>query len=152
MHLAVLRGALVAALCLISGSAFAIYRCDIAGAVSYSDAPCPGGRELDIQQPSDRPAAAKRLAEDKKTVRRAEAEHSKAEAAEAKARQRAAKRRLAMDRKCDALERKQRWAKEDQKAASAKAMDKARQKANRAAERYEAECGNGQRLPPMLQS
>jgi hypothetical protein len=146
-----LRSALATVLCLISGSSFAIYRCDTEGRVSYSDTACPGGKELDIKssETDNAPDARRQLANDRKILQRAEARQDKVEAAESRARQRAARKRSAADKKCEALERKQRWANEDQKAASAKAVEKARRKASRASERYEAECGK--RHPLLLQ-
>ena len=143
---------MAALLCLISGSSFAVYRCNTDGKVSYSDIACPGGKELDINtsDTGNAPITRKQLANDKKALQRDESKQDKLDAAEGRARQRAVRQRNAADKKCEALERKQRWANEDQNVASPKAVEKARRKASRAVERYQAECGK--RSPPLLQS
>ncbi|RJF98879.1 DUF4124 domain-containing protein [Noviherbaspirillum saxi] len=140
----VLRSTFIGALFLcLSNPALAVYRCEADGKVSYSDIACPSARQLDIKASSAGPTPTdkKRLAEEKKFVERAEKARHKEEAAEEKARQRAARQRLAQDKKCDALARRQRWASEDVSAATQKSAEKARRKASRVNEQYEAECG-----------
>lgn len=142
MHASFLRSLVVAGLLLFSIPAYAIYRCEAAGKISYSDLPCPGARQLDIKDSRiDSPSTEKKqLLEDKKFLDKVEKARRKETEAQYKAQQRAAKQRAALEKKCAALSRRQRYASEDVSAAPQKAMEKARRKASRITEQYEAEC------------
>ncbi|WP_151634210.1 DUF4124 domain-containing protein [Noviherbaspirillum aerium] len=149
--------ALTAALLTFSGASHAVYRCDVDGKTSYSDQPCASGRKLDIADaPPDAASNARRiekgLAASKKELRQLEAQRRKHEAEASRKRQRAERKQAAMDRRCDSLERRQRWARDDAAAATGKASDKARKKAQRATEVYEGECGAGKRVRPLQSS
>lgn len=148
---------LTAVLMAASGSSHAVYRCNADGKISYNDQPCDGGRKLDIADaPPDAASNAQRiekeLAAGKKQLKQLEAERQKSEAAAAKERQRAARQQAAFDRRCERLERRQRWTSDEAAAAAGKAADKARKKAQRAAEVYEQECAAAKRIRPMQAS
>jgi hypothetical protein len=135
-------------LLLCSLPAWAVYKCDSDGKVTYSDAACANGKTVAIDDArgvkSPVPATSakdkavqqrldkSRAAEDKQLNRQRE----KQERAEARAKLVAEKQK----RKCAQLAQRKSWAEEDLRNAPAKAMEKARRKSQRAAENYRAEC------------
>jgi hypothetical protein len=124
--------------------ALAIYKCESAGAVTYSEAPCPGGKLMDIDnKPSEGDAAksAQQTAKDKKELARLESARHKSEAAEEKVKRQAARAAAARERKCASLAQRKKWLLEDAAKAAGKAADKAKLKARRMAEKYQLECG-----------
>lgn len=127
-----------------SAPALAIYKCEFDGKVVYSDAPCHEGRmkELVITPPlSDPDAAQRQLAQDKKEAQRLEDRRKKHEAIEDRNRQRAAKAHEARKKKCATLALRTKWADEDAAKAAGKTVEKAKRNAQRAAEKYQLECG-----------
>lgn len=146
-----LRALTTALLLSVAAPAFAIYKCDTNGKVMYSEAPCPGGKVLDIDTapPADASKADKQAARERRaTLRmekretlRMENERRKREAREEREQRRAAKAHAAKQKKCATLVRRQRWAEEDAASATGRSADKARRKARRAAEVVEDECG-----------
>ncbi len=138
-----LRFMLIGLLLSFSAPALAVYKCESGGKVSYSDTPCPDGKEIVVEpvQASEASRAAKQLTREKKQLKRLESERHRDEAKVHSARQRAAKRQAALHKKCTSLARRERWAREDAAAATGKAANRAKLKARRAAERYEEECG-----------
>lgn len=135
-----------ALLCLsisFSAPVLAIYKCESNGKVIYSDAPCAGGKALDISNvsPTDAAAAKRQLAQEQSKLRKIEGERLKREAIEEKERQRIARDNEAKQRRCTGLAQRKKWADEDAAAATGKASEKARRKANRATEQFEATCG-----------
>lgn len=124
--------------------AFAVYKCESGGKVIYSDSACPGGKLLDIDKLSDEDAAAarQRAKQDRQTLERITAEQERARSREDKAQRRLARANAAQRKKCDSLARRQKWAEEDAAAATGKSSVRARRKAERAAETYQAECGS----------
>jgi hypothetical protein len=133
---------LVALMWGVSFSAFAVYRCDIGGNVTYSDNPCPGGRQLDIK-PAQAPdaGATKRLAQEKKELKLLETARHKREAQEEKAMQRAARQQAATKSHCDKLAMRKKWADEDAKQGSRRHIDNAKLKSRRLSEQHALECG-----------
>jgi hypothetical protein len=123
-------------------SAFAIYKCEGNGTVTYSDSPCPGGKPLDIGSipPSDLADARRRADQEKQALSRIENERRKQEVREEKERRKSARARAALERKCAALERRRKWAAEDAASAAGKSAEKAKRKARRAEELFDAEC------------
>ena len=126
-------------LCL-STPAFAVYKCESNGHVTYSDSPCPGGRELVIPPAPDSAEANKRAAQEQQAFNRLENKRYKAELKEEKDQQQAARRQVARQRKCASLERRKKWAVEDAATTYTRSAEKARRKARRAEEIFEAEC------------
>lgn len=140
-----------------SSASHAVYRCDADGKTSYSDQPCAGSRKLDIANPppdvaSNARRIEKEVAAGKKQLQALEAEREKSEAAAGKKRERAARQQAVLDRRCASLERRQRAASDGAAAVAGKAADKARIKAQRAAQAYEQECGAQKRIRPMQAS
>jgi hypothetical protein len=128
-----------------SAPALAVYKCEFAGKVAYSDAPCRDGKmkELDIAPPlSDPDAAQQRVAQDKEDLQRLESRRKKHEAIEEKQRRRAARAQQARKKKCATLALHSKWADEDAAGANIRSSEKAKRKAQRAAEKYQLECGN----------
>lgn len=126
----------------LSTPAFAIYKCEANGTVTYSDAPCPGGKLLDIGEssPHDAADAQRRAAREKQALARIESERRKQEAKEETERRKSARAHASRERKCASLERRRKWAAEDAASATGKSADKAKRKARRAEEVFEAEC------------
>ncbi|WP_156396493.1 DUF4124 domain-containing protein [Noviherbaspirillum sp. Root189] len=137
-----LCGSLVASLLCISMPAYAIYRCEASGKISYSDMPCPGARQLEIRDSQiDSPASGeKQHIENKKALEKVENARHRETKTQYKAQQRAAKQRAALDKKCATLSRRQQYASDDVRTAPQKSVEKARRKASRITEQYEAEC------------
>jgi hypothetical protein len=127
---------------IVANPAFAIYKCEANGAITYSDAPCPGGKQLDIpgaEQP-DAANAKQRAMRDKQALARLENERRKQELQDEKDRKKSARARAALEHKCATLDRRRKWAVEDAASATGKSADKAKRKARRAEELFEAEC------------
>jgi hypothetical protein len=134
-----------------STSALAVYRCEHAGGTTYSDAPCPGGRKVELTgrvavSEADAALAKQRLQQNKAEVARIERERGQREAAAGKQRQAMARKAAAGKAKCATLARRLRWAEEDASRAVGKAAGKAGIKARRMAEQYDAECDTGDML------
>lgn len=129
-----------AAILCLSTPAFAVYKCESNGHVTYSDSSCPGGRQLDIPPAPDSAEARQRAVQEQQALKRLENERRKAELQEAKGRQQAANRQAARRRKCASLERRKKWAAEDAATTYIRSAEKAKRKARRAEETFEAEC------------
>lgn len=128
--------------------AWAIYKCEGDGQVTYSDAACANGKTVALDDArgvkSPAPVAAakdkaaqqrldkSRAAEDKRLSRQRE----KQEREDARARLVAEKQK----RKCAQLAQRKAWAEDDLRNAPVKTIEKARRKSQRATENYRAEC------------
>ena len=136
---------LIALLPAVCTPAFAIYRCDAGGTTSYSDAPCPGGKL--VAAPHTQPSAAdaqqaqRQLTEKKEQLQRLENERQRQEAAEDRQQRQRARAAAAQRKKCAASALRVQWAEQDARQAAGKSVPKAAQKARRAAEKHELECG-----------
>lgn len=135
-------------LLLVALPAFAIYKCESGGNISYSDLPCADtssnsrSRRIIIPPaPSDTHAAQEKLVQDKRRLQALETQRSKEEASAAKERQNIAKEQERKKKRCATLEQRTRWAKEDAASANVKRMARAQRKAQRAAEKQQLECG-----------
>lgn len=124
------------------GIALAVYKCEANGGVTYSDVPCPGGKQLDINDasPPNTADARQRAAREKQALNRIESERRKQELQDEMERKKSARTRAALERKCASLERRRTWAAEDAASAAGKSAEKAKRKARRAEELFEAEC------------
>lgn len=139
-----LRTVLLCLLVASSAPALALYKCKSGDTISYSDAPCPGGKVLDIgSSPSaaDTAKARQQTAEEQKKLKRLENERRKHEAQEEKERQRIAYVNAAKQKRCALLARRKRWADEDVAKSAGKSNEKARLKVRRVTEQFEEECG-----------
>jgi hypothetical protein len=137
---------LLIALLSFSAPALAIYKCEAAGKVVYSDVPChnAGGtiKEIAVAPPlSDADSAHQRSTQDKKELHRFEAARKKQEAIDDKNRKRAFKVQEAKKKKCDDLALRAKWAQEDAAQAVGKSSEKAKRNAHRAVEKYQLACG-----------
>jgi hypothetical protein len=136
--------ALVAGLLLfVTLPAMAIYKCETAHGVAYSDTACPGGKPLAIDgsSPTTSTEAQARAAADRKQLHQLEQARHKREAVEDKEQRRLAQKVAAKNRKCAALAQRKKWDEEDAAQATGKSADKARKRARRAAEKFTLECG-----------
>jgi hypothetical protein len=136
---AVLLGA---AALLSSLPAMAVYRCESKGKVTYQDAACPGGREVEAIQtsPKDAEAARKRAADERKLLKQIQNDQKREEASAARKRSAAAKVAASKEKKCVSLARRKQYASEDAALARGKAIDKAKRNARRKDEEYQQEC------------
>jgi hypothetical protein len=137
-----LRTILLASLVLLATPAFAIYKCEKNGAITYSDEACANGTSLRVDTaPSDASAAKRRAANDEKQLKQIEREHSKQEIEDRRMAKHAAQVRTSKQKKCEKLGLQVKWANEDVATATVKSIDKEKRKARRAQEKYETECG-----------
>jgi sRNA-binding protein len=143
----VLRFALFCLLAGAGSTASAAYRCEANGRVIYSDAPCPGGRQVDLNLTpggslSEKEAGKSReqLKQNKKELERLRKERHKREAVEEKEQKKAAREQAKKRKRCDNLAMRKKWAEDDARASVGKASERARLKASRLAEQYAMEC------------
>jgi len=134
-----IRTALLSLLVLLSTPAFAIYKCEKNGTVSYSDEACPGGTTFTPQTApaGDSGAAKRQLAHEEKELKQLERERHKQESEQEREAKQVARAQSAKQRKCSNLARRTKWAHED---ATGKSAEKVKRKARRAEEQYDAEC------------
>jgi hypothetical protein len=127
--------------------AFAAYKCETYGKVSYSDKPCPGGKLVNADiapaglSNDNVQRAAQQAAHDKRELQRLEKERHKREAAEEKEQRKVANAQEKKRKKCASLAMRKKWAEQDAAAAGGKSAEKSKRKAARKAEQYAAECG-----------
>lgn len=138
-----MRSLLLLLLLSFSVPALAVYKCEFAGKLAYSDLPCKDGRmkELPIvTAPSDQGDAQQRLQQDKEKLAELEAQRHRQQVIDERRQQREWKARQAHDKKCAELAQRLKWANEDFARASLKSRDKAQLKAQRAHEKYQLAC------------
>jgi hypothetical protein len=134
-------------LCAWTLPAWAVYKCEHGGTVSYSDVPCAGADKLKLERGAKpAPDAGKRLEQEKKELRQLQRSRRQQEARIDKEQQRAARSATVLQRRCTRLDRELRWAQQDATAAAGKRAVRARQKAQRAAETYAETCGEREGL------
>lgn len=138
---------LLALLALCASPALAAYKCETNGKITYSDEPCPGGKQIDLKNTpggsisdEDRKRATQRSAHDKAELKRLEKENEKRQAADDKERKKTAATQDKKSKKCANLTMRKKWAEDDAAASVGKSSEKARQKARRLAEQYVIEC------------
>ena len=139
-----MAGRLLLALLLSTAApAWAVFKCDSGGQVTYTDLPCDDGKTLDVAPTAsaDTADASRQVAQERKRLKTLERERHKREAAEQRELKKASSQRAARHRKCAAHARRQRLANEDVARTAGIANEKARRKAQRITEAYEAECG-----------
>jgi hypothetical protein len=141
------RPLLIALLLTFCTPAFAIYKCETNGKVSYNDTPCAESQHVKIntlntsQLSSDPAQAERQLTQQKNQVRQLQQERRQREMAENKLQDRNAHTYAAKQKKCASSALHRKWAEEDAAQATGKSASKATRKARRAAEKYELECG-----------
>lgn len=135
---------LLALLYAISFPASALYKCKTGTQTLYSDTECTNAITVQTDPAFSAEAARdarQRLAADKAELDRLRNERKREEAFDDRSHEKYARAAAGKRKHCLALEQSQRWAKEDAATASKKAMAKAHSRAQRAAEKYAAECG-----------
>jgi len=141
----ILRALLSALLLSLAIPAFAVYKCAAEGKVSYSDAPCAGGRTIDVDAAPTAGSTAQsrnQLEQQKAELKRLENARYREESHQAELRKAAARASAAREKKCTTLARRKKWASEDAAMAVGKSAEKARRKARRAEETWQDECGS----------
>ena len=143
MHPA-LPGALLAALLyILNQSAFAIYRCEQQGQITYTDLPC-SGTELNISTArNSAPEHEKdtdKLAKEKSEVARLQKLREQREHQDQQIHDLAVRGAALREKKCRSLALKLKWRQEDVREAPLHSQQKARTKERRAAETYQNEC------------
>ncbi|HJU71598.1 MAG TPA: DUF4124 domain-containing protein [Paucimonas sp.] len=133
---------------LFSAPAFAIYKCESNGQVTYRDNPCPSGKSVDLGEKTQSVPAAdatherERIGQQKREADRLEKARHKRETQEEKTQHIAARAAQARAKKCAALALHTKWANEDAASASGKSAEKSKRKARRTAENYQMQCDN----------
>ena len=143
MHGAVFAAILLSLSCFTPPAA-AIYKCEQAGVVTYTDVPCDG-QQLSITVPVKlREAEGKTgdnsLAHEKKEVAKLQAIREQRERQDKQIRDLSARGAAARERKCQSLALQLKWREEDLRDAPLGSQDKARKMARRAAEKYRNDC------------
>jgi len=120
--------------------AAAIYKCEQAGVVTYTDIPCDG-QQLPVAVP-DKPHETddKSLAREKREVAKLQAIREQRERQDKQIRDLSTRGAAARERKCKSLALQLKWREEDLRDAPLSAQDKARKMARRAAEKYRNDC------------
>ncbi|HYD62311.1 MAG TPA: DUF4124 domain-containing protein [Noviherbaspirillum sp.] len=126
--------------------AFAAYKCEANGKITYSDIPCADGKQVEIAgvasvSETDAARARQQAKSEKAELARIERERRKEEAAADKKAQLAARNAAVKNSKCSSMAQRVKWSEEDAARATGKSVEKARLKARRLAESYELQCG-----------
>lgn len=121
-----------------------LHKCTVDGKVSYSQQPCTQGTATTIavpDTPAPDPEAARELQRQKQELKQLETARHKREARTEREDAAAARARSAHSKKCGKLQLQQKWAEEEARSGTVPGMERARQKARRAADSYALECG-----------
>jgi hypothetical protein len=143
MNTAVLAAIFLSLSCFTS-SASAIYKCEQAGVVTYTDIPCDG-QQLSVTVPKkshdrEEKTDEKSLAREKKEVARLQAIREQRERQDKQIHDLSARGAAARERKCKSLALQLKWREEDLRDAPLNTQTKARKMARRAAEKYRTDC------------
>lgn len=125
----------------LTSPAWAVYKCTADGRIAYTDTPCEGGKVIDTPAPVDSKSANQAAALEKRQLKTLESARHKREAADARALKKASTASAARHKKCAAHALRQKHASEDVSRTTGIANEKARRKARRITEAYEADCG-----------
>lgn len=121
-------------------SAYAVYRCESQGKVSYSDLPC-NGRALEL---SSQPAAPSRdddaMKHERSEVSRLQKLREQRERQDQQIRDLAARGAAARERKCRSLVLQVKWRQEDVRESTLDKAQKAKVRLRRAEEKFDSEC------------
>ncbi len=121
-----------------------LHKCVVDGKTSYSQQPCEKGVAstvaVPVAPPPD-PAAAADLKRQEREAEKLAAARRKREAKEEREELAAARAVAVHNKKCKKLQLQQKWAEEDARGATLQNTERARQKAKRAAEMTQLECG-----------
>lgn len=128
----------------LPAGAQALHKCTIDGKVSYSQQPCEKGVGTTLEVPAAPPPDPAAAAELKRQAREASklgAERRKREAREERESLAEARAVASHNKKCKKLQMQQKWAEEDARGATLQNLERSQQKARRAAELVQLECG-----------
>jgi hypothetical protein len=135
--------AIVLVLCAGAAGAQTVHKCTTDGKVTYTEQPCPGGTVIAVP---DAPAADKSAgAELKRAKKQADAlekERHKREAADEREDAAASRVAAARHQKCEKLRLDKKWADEDLRRVQPQHEERARIKAQRAADKLKLSCGS----------
>jgi hypothetical protein len=132
---------LFGALLAFSGPVLAVYKCETGGKITYGDQPCAGAVALSAPDAPNAQDTKRRVEQEKADTQRLERERHKREAAAEREQRRGASAGAAPRKKCENFARRQKRANEDVASSAGVASDKAKLKARRINEDYEAACG-----------
>lgn len=134
---------LLGAMLCLGNPAFAVYKCESGGTITYADTPCLEGKSTTLSTSStgDPNEAQRRATSEKNSLKRLEKERHQREAADERGHKRAARASAAKQKQCTALASRQKRAFENVAATTGKANEKAKLKARHITEDYEATCG-----------
>ena len=143
MHAAVFAAIFLSLSCFTPPAA-AIYKCEQAGVVTYTDVPCDG-QQLSITVPeklreSEGRSDDKSLEREKKEVAKLQTIREQRERQDKQIRDLSARGAAARERKCKSLALQLKWREEDLRDAPLGSQDQARKLARRAAEKYRNDC------------
>ncbi|HYD94647.1 MAG TPA: DUF4124 domain-containing protein [Noviherbaspirillum sp.] len=127
----------------LSAPAFAVYKCEAGGKVTYTDTPCDGGKLIEANHtaPADTGAAKREADLDQHKLKKLEGERHRREALEQRDLRKASHASAARQKKCANLARRQARANEEVARTAGIAGDKAKRKARHAADEFVAQCG-----------
>jgi len=138
-----MRLMLIAALVLSAMPALAAYKCEAGGKTTYGDAPCAGGKAIDISDPASPSEASNvrlQTAQENRKVKQLENARHKREAIDEREQRHVARAYAAKKHKCASLAQRRDWSHEDAAKAVGKAAIKARLRARRADQKFQLEC------------
>lgn len=127
-----------------TAEAQALHKCTVDGKVSYSQQPCERGVASTLHVPAappPDPAAAAELKRQQREASRLAGERRKREARQEREELAEARAVASHNKKCKKLQLQRKWAEEDARGATLQNSERASQRARRAAEIYQLECG-----------
>jgi hypothetical protein len=141
---AVVVAAIFLFLSCFTSQAAALYKCELAGVITYTDVPCDG-QQLPVIVPekpreTEEKTDDKSLAREKREVAKLQAIREQRERQDKQIRDLSARGAAARERKCKSLALQLKWREEDLRDAPLHAQIKARKMARRAAEKYRNDC------------
>ncbi|WP_028102554.1 DUF4124 domain-containing protein [Pseudoduganella violaceinigra] len=128
----------------LPAGAQALYKCSVDGKLSYSQQPCEKGvaSMIDVPAPPKAdPSAAAELKRKEREANKMATERRKREAREEREELAGARAVANHNKKCKKLQMQQKWAEEDARGATLQNSERAKQKAKRAADMAQMECG-----------
>ncbi len=128
----------------LPAGAQALHKCTIDGKVNYSQQPCEKGVASVIKVPDTPPpdpSAAADLKRQEREANRLATQRRKREAREEREELAEARAVASHNKKCKKLKMQQKWAEEDARGATLQNVERSQQKAKRAAEMLQLECG-----------
>lgn len=120
-----------------------VHKCTVDGKVTYTEQPCQAGSASVIavpQAPAPDPDAAADLQRMKKEARTLERDRHRREAADNREQQAAARAAQVHNRQCAKLRMEKKWADDEVRGALVQHLERAKTKAQRAADRLALEC------------